>query len=80
MTLADFHARNRSYAEDQRKRAARQVRDLVNIAKQGESCDCGGLPCLLPWYLSQVTDPPEQRWAPNNSSDFSTPSINGPCP
>ncbi|EAQ84706.1 conserved hypothetical protein [Chaetomium globosum CBS 148.51] len=26
--------RNRSYAEDQRKRAARQVRDLVNIAKQ----------------------------------------------
>ncbi|KAJ4287076.1 phosphatidylinositol kinase- protein kinase tor1 [Collariella sp. IMI 366227] len=26
--------RNRNYAEDQRKRAARQVRDLVNIAKQ----------------------------------------------
>ncbi|GAB1316207.1 phosphatidylinositol kinase-related protein kinase tor1 [Madurella fahalii] len=26
--------RNRTYAEDQRKRAARQVRDLVNIAKQ----------------------------------------------
>ncbi|KAL2022046.1 hypothetical protein VTK56DRAFT_6286 [Thermocarpiscus australiensis] len=26
--------RNRAYAEDQRKRAARQIRDLVNVAKQ----------------------------------------------
>jgi hypothetical protein len=34
----------RSYAEDQRKRAARQVRDLVNIAKQGEHPDSVPVP------------------------------------
>jgi hypothetical protein len=27
---------NRNYAEDQRKRAARQIRELVNINKQGQ--------------------------------------------
>jgi hypothetical protein len=33
---ADIHNPPRSHGEDQRKRAARQVRELVHIAKQGE--------------------------------------------
>lgn len=36
---------DRNFAEDQRKRAARQVRDLVNIAKQGEQVVATSLPC-----------------------------------
>jgi hypothetical protein len=38
--LAKQRVWDRNYAEDQRKRAARQVRDLINIAKQGEHLDC----------------------------------------
>jgi hypothetical protein len=38
--LANLRVWGRNYAEDQRKRAARQVRDLINIAKQGKHLDC----------------------------------------
>jgi hypothetical protein len=76
-SLANEHVCVRNYAEDQRKRAARQVRDLVNIAKQGGWLDLRCQP-VLPSHLGALTR--GQRWAPSSSNGSSIPSTKGPWP